>query len=202
MFGSTFKNAIYDTWPILAIFLVTIVGVRIAYLLNHHEKFSLYKEIINIMAILYILLLFQLVTNTELNHNGGFNIVPFSEIMRYSFGSKLFIFNVLGNIIVFIPFGFFVASYIKPKKGFSTFLVCLLTSTTIEFVQLKIGRSFDVDDILLNVIGGIIGYLIYKLFQYIGKKVPKLSEKDGLFNIICIIIVIVLVIYILKVLGA
>ena len=148
-------------WPMLTIFLVVLVTVRIAYIVNHREKFCFYKEFLSLLFLIYILLLFQLLTSTEINHNSGINYVPFTEILRYEFGSKLFIYNVLGNVLAFIPFGYFISYYIKAKKLTPLFLVTLIVSASVELVQLKIGRSFDVDDIILNVLGGMIGYLLY-----------------------------------------
>ena len=47
----------------------------------------------------------------------------------------------------------------KTRKPFAMFIISLITSCTIEFTQLKIGRTFDVDDIILNTIGTILGRL-------------------------------------------
>lgn len=93
-----------------------------------------------------------------MNSNSGFNIIPFQEIFRYEVGSRLFIFNVFGNIMAFVLFGLIVSSYIKPKTVVPPIIISLLVSVTVEFVQLNIGRSFDVDDIILNVVGGLIGF--------------------------------------------
>ena len=135
-----------------------------------------------ILSICYIFLLFQLLTKVEMNSNSGYNIIPFEEIFRYEVGSRLFIYNVFGNIMAFVLFGLIISCYIKPKTVFPPFVISLLVSITVEFVQLNIGRSFDVDDVILNVVGGIIGFLLYIGFSAIRKHLPKVFQKDGIYK--------------------
>ena len=201
MFLNTIKNVLNSNWPVLVIFIVTMVSMRFFYLRAHREKVYFYKEFFGILSIVYIFLLFQLLTKVELNTNSGYNLVPFTEIFRYKFGSSLFIYNVGGNILAFVIFGLIVSSYIKPKTCLAPFLTSLVVSVTVEFVQLNIGRSFDVDDIILNVLGGIIGYLLYIGLTAIHNHLPKVLQKEGIINIFCFIILIIMVLYVLKVMG-
>lgn len=201
MFLNTIKNVLNSNWPVLVIFIVTMVSMRFFYLRAHREKVYFYKEFFGILSIVYIFLLFQLLTKVELNTNSGYNLVPFTEIFRYKFGSSLFMYNVVGNILAFVIFGLIVSSYIKPKTCLAPFLTSLVVSTTVEFVQLNIGRSFDVDDIILNVLGGIIGYLLYIGLTAIHNHLPKVLPKEGIINIFCFIILIIMVLYVLKVMG-
>ncbi len=201
MFLNTIKNVLNSNWPVLVIFIVTMVSMRFFYLRAHREKVYFYKEFFGILSIVYIFLLFQLLTKVELNTNSGYNLAPFTEIFRYKFGSSLFMYNVVGNILAFVIFGLIVSSYIKPKTCLAPFLTSLVVSTTVEFVQLNIGRSFDVDDIILNVLGGIIGYLLYIGLTAIHNHLPKVLQKEGIINIFCFIILIIMVLYVLKVMG-
>lgn len=188
-------------WPMLTIFLVVLVTVRIAYIVNHREKFCFYKEFLCLVFLIYILLLFQLLTSTEINQSSGINYVPFTEILRYEFGSKLFIYNVVGNVLAFIPFGYFISYYIKAKKLTPLFLVTLIVSASVELVQLKIGRSFDVDDIILNVLGGMCGYLLYVGLTAIKNHLPKFLQRDFFYNLLCILFIFLFVFYYLKYIG-
>ena len=199
MILNTLKGVLISHWPILIIFLVTIVTIRMFYLHNNHEKIHFYKEFLTILAIVYIFFLFQLLTQVELNNSGGLNLIPFTEILRYKFGSQLFIYNVLGNIFIFIPFGLIIAEYIRPKTISIPLVISLIVSTTVEFVQLNIGRSFDIDDIILNIIGSIIGYLLYIALVAIRNHLPRIFKSDGLYNLICFILIVLVIIYILKV---
>ena len=201
MFLNNIKAIVNENWPVLVIFIITLICMRFFYLKNHKEKTVFYKEFLSILSIVYLFLLFQLLTKVELNNGSGYNLVPFTEILRYKFGTDQFIFNVLGNILAFVVFGIIVSVYVKPKTALAPFVTSLVVSSTVEFVQLNIGRSFDVDDIILNVLGGTIGYLIYVGLAAIHKHLPKFLQKDGIFNIICLILIIIMVLYLLKVMG-
>lgn len=177
MIYNVLKNSLINIWPSLVIVLVTVCCIRFAYLRINKIKFVLYKELLMMLSLVYLLLLYELVTRVDYNTLGGFNIIPFTEILRYKINSELFLLNVIGNIALFIPFGYIVSVYIKPKNIFYNLLISIIVSSTIEFVQLNIGRSFDVDDIILNTIGCSIGYLFYilvnKLMIFLSKKTLK-----------------------------
>ena len=197
----TVQNAISSTWPMLVIFVVILSTIRLTYLSIHKEKFIFYKEFLNLIFIIYVLLLYQLLTNVETNTSGGYNLIPFTEITRYEIGSKLFMYNVIGNIVIFIPFGYFVSGYIKASKVSHILAVSVISSLTVEVVQLQIGRSFDVDDIILNVCGAIIGFLLYIGLCAIKKHLPKFLQRDFVYNIVCIALTILIVLYFLKITG-
>jgi len=185
-----------NIWPMLVVFIVAIALLRFFYLQTHREKFCFHKEFTYLISIIYIWLLFEILTMTELNGTSGMNLVPFSEIMRYEFGTKMFNYNVFGNMIIFIPFGYLIGQYVNPKKIWPVIITTLLTSGVVEFVQLRIGRSFDIDDIILNVVGGIIGYLLYIGLSAINRRLPDFLKSDLIYNIICIILVLLFGIYI------
>ena len=186
-------DAIKDIWPMLTIFLVVIISIRLMYIHNSSEKFVFYKEFFNMLFIIYALILFQLLTNTEMNVSSGINIVPFTEILRYEVGSTQFYLNVIGNILVFLPFGYFVSSYIKATRVSHILLVTLITSFTIEFVQHYIGRSFDIDDILLNIMGGVLGHYLYILILKIGDMCPSVLQREWFLNLVSIILLVGLI---------
>ncbi len=201
MFLKTLNNTILKIWPELIIFIVILVTVRFIAIKNSNKKFCFYEEFLNLLFMVYVLLLFELLTGAENSLGSGMNLVPFSEIFRYDIGSPMFIYNVLGNILLFVPYGYFVARYTKSKSLFQIFVVSLITSCTIEILQVRMGRTFDVDDILLNVIGGILGYFFYALLNSIKKRLPDFLKSDFIYNVICIIIFAVIVLYILKLTG-
>lgn len=194
-------ESIDNIWPMLTIFLVIIATIRIAAIKSNNEKLIFHKEFSNLLFIIYILLLYELLTRSELNNASGYNLVPFTEMFRYSVGSPNFYLNVVGNIVLFIPFGYFISTYIKPKKILAILIVSVISSTTVEFVQLCIGRSFDVDDIILNALGAIIGFLLYVAFNAIKKYLPGIFAKDIIYNIFCFIILFFIVLYLLGRMG-
>lgn len=187
---NTIQGVMQTTWPMLFISVVIMVSVRVTYLAKNKESVVFYKEMLMLFFMIYILCLFQVVTFQDVSSFTHNNFVLFKEITRYSFGSRLFFKNVFGNILLFIPFGFLISVYIKPKKIYIPFCLTLLASLAIEFTQMLIGRSFDVDDILLNCIGGIIGYFIYKLLDKIGDALPKVFRSHWFLNILTVILLV------------
>lgn len=190
MIQSTLEMAFSENYPMILIFTVVIVSFRIVYLIVHREKFVFYKEMLMLAFLLYALLLFYVVTFQDINY-GTNNFIPFHEIFRYEFGSKVFIHNIFGNILLFIPFGYFVSHTMKTRKPYAILTISLITSLVIEYTQLKIGRTFDVDDILLNVLGSILGFLIYFIIDVLESHLPSFFSTNIFKNIIVIIVVIV-----------
>lgn len=201
MLIKTINDSLINIWPQFTIFLVVIIVIRVLTIKNSSKKFVFHEEFFNLLFIIYILLLFELLTGTENEYGSGFNLIPFSEILRYKIGSKMFIYNVVGNILLFIPFGYFVSKFTGTKKILHIFIAGIVTSITIELLQLQIGRSFDIDDILLNVIGAILGYFLYIGLTAIKNHLPKALRSDFISNLICIIIFFIIVLYVLNLLG-
>ena len=192
------KNVILEIlpsiWPMLVIITVILVSLRIAYLAKSNKKLILYQELLMLIFIIYILCLFHIVTFQDINY-GTNNFIPFKEIFRYDIGTDKFMRNIFGNIIMFIPYGFFASYYLKNKKISTILLLSLIVSFTIEFVQLYIGRVFDIDDVILNTIGAIIGYLVYIILNKISYKLPKIFRSTAFLNILVILIIIGMIIY-------
>ncbi len=193
MFSNSIKEILLDIWPSLIICFIIITSLRITYLIKYKVKFIFYKEILMLGFIMYVIALFEVVTFQDVSWSSS-NFIPFKEMLRYEFGTKLFFKNVVGNMIMFIPFGFFISYFLKLKKIYSVFILTLLTSITIETTQLLIGRVFDIDDIFLNIIGGLFGYFIFKIIYKI-----KFLKKESIYNIIISVILILIILYLLGV---
>ena len=190
-------NKIFDIFnnlfPMVFLFTIVISVIRITSLIYAKEKIIIYKELKTLVAIIYIFSLFYLVTTTDFEIYSN-NFIPFKEMTRYHFSSKLFFRNVIGNIVLFVPFGYIVTDMITEKAKKCHFLIptiiTFLTSLIIELIQMNIGRSFDIDDILLNFVGGFIGYLIFiaihALFKHI-KNEKRLNFIKAL--LICVLII-------------
>lgn len=200
MIKSTFFEVLDTTWPTLVIFLTIIILLRVFTILNTSKKFMLHEELLLLLFITYILFLFELVTSRDVYMNGT-NLVPFREMFRYPVGSENFNRQVIGNILLFMPFGFFATYYTKIKKISSISFMSILVSLTIEVVQKYIGRSFDVDDIILNVVGGILGFLVYIGLDAIRKKLPSIFQKDGFYNFLSILLVIIICLYLFGIIS-
>ena len=96
---------------------------------------------------------------------------------------------------MFIPYGFFVSYLLNLRKTKSMALMALLVSVSIEITQLVIGRVFDIDDIILNTLGGIIGFYLYKSLDFINNHLPNILKNQIVYNILIIIFVILSLLY-------
>ena len=183
--SSSLKEVLYDTWPMIALTCVVLIALRLTYLLKNKQKFVIGNEAMMLTFIIYILCLFQIVTSQDVSGVHGINLTIFKELTRYQIGSRLFYRNIVGNIIMFIPFGFFTSYYLKLDKKRIIFYLALIVSVVIELIQLKIGRAFDVDDIILNMVGSLLGYFLYRLMD---KIFGDLSDTiKGTFIVIAIL---------------
>lgn len=95
----------------------------------------------------------------------GVNFVPFKTIrsyLRHSFDREIVIVNIVGNILLFIPWGFCLPLLWRRYRSVFRFIrAAVLLPIFIEFCQLFIGRSVDIDDVILNFAGAIMGGLFY-----------------------------------------
>lgn len=125
----------------------------------------------------YFLFFSESMGRTFLERTYHYNLEPLKEIRRFweyrhSLGMWSVCLNLVGNVVAFLPFGIFLPMLSDRCKRFAlTTLLCLEFSLGVESIQLvwKVG-SFDVDDILLNTLGGIAGYLLYRIFTGGSKK--------------------------------
>ena len=199
------RKAIIDvinmSWPTVVIVVCILSIMRIAIQFNSRsgKRFILYEEILNLLFIIYLMVLFKLVTSQDLP-GGGTNFIPFSEITRYKYGTNGFFKQVFGNILLFIPLGYFLTKYCKIKRAGGLILMSLLSSLSIEVVQHFIGRSFDIDDVILNVSGAIIGFIIYKFLKLIREKLPKFLNKDWFYNLLALLFVAIIILFLIKIL--
>lgn len=95
-------------------------------------------------------------------------LVPFTTIYKISTqvdDFKHFSINIIGNIVVFIPFGFLGIVFEKLKKAKFLFPIFILGISTLEFLQFITKRGYaEIDDVILNTIGVAIGFWVYRFF--------------------------------------
>ena len=103
----------------------------------------------------------------------GINLTPGytirSMLEKGSHGQKVI--NLAGNVLIFAPLGFLPPLlWQRWRHLWAVVPLSAGVSCLIEFLQLFLGRSVDVDDVILNTLGGLLGYL---LFCFIPKKLKK-----------------------------
>lgn len=107
---------------------------------------------------------------------GRMNLAPFSSIgsmlrtlREYPRPDVLWvvIYNLGGNIIMFVPLGFFLPALWKKFRGFWRCMGAVaLVMTAVEVTQLLTLRGFcEIDDVMLNLLGAAIGFGVHKFFE-------------------------------------
>ena len=192
---SSIKEVLNDTWPMILLTSVVLVIIRLAYIFKNKEELIISKELMTLTFVVYILCLFQIVTSNDVSGTHGINLTLFKEMTRYQIGTRLFYRNIIGNILMFIPFGFFISYYLKLERKSFVFFLSLIVSIVIELIQLKIGRAFDIDDILLNVVGSMIGYFLYRIIDRLFGKMSD-TLKGTLVIIILLTAIVILTFFI------
>ncbi|WP_054940133.1 VanZ family protein [Paenibacillus ihuae] len=108
------------------------------------------------------------------------NLVPLATIYNtFHHLTATTLLNFIGNIALFLPFGLFTA-FLSPNRSLSLRGLVLRAfglSTLLECAQglFSIG-TFDVDDLILNTFGGMLGYGLFRLWKGI-RKSPPVTEK-------------------------
>lgn len=93
-------------------------------------------------------------------------LAPLQEIKRaLRVGSYWLWFMLVGNIAMFVPMGFFPALLWRGWRWWRALLLGAGASCAIEFVQFFIGRSTDIDDVILNTTGAMLGFWLFCLLR-------------------------------------
>lgn len=110
----------------------------------------------------------------------GVNLIPFKTIFLYITGTELIkvlnpgdvikvrILNLFGNLLMFMPMGFFLPIITKKHSFKTTLCISVIITVLIEIIQFFIGRSSDIDDVILNSIGCCLGFLCFSLYKKSG----------------------------------
>lgn len=159
---------------------------------------------VGIIFACYCLLLFFILfcrrIPTELDFEGypywsrirnNINLIPFDTISEQlndiindsGYFERLAILNLSANILMFVPMGWFLPLLRSKLQRFSSFLTAVFVMIiSVELVQLfTLTGSFDVDDLILNLSGAVIGFLLFQGMNWLRKThikyhSPKLGE--------------------------
>ncbi|MCI5828841.1 MAG: VanZ family protein [Lachnospiraceae bacterium] len=126
--------------------------------------------VVYLMSLAYFLFFAEATGRTFTERTYHYNLIPLHEIRRFlvyrrQLGFSAVALNVVGNVLAFVPFGVFLPLLVRRVRSFGkTLLLGFEFSLLVEIVQLfsKVG-SFDVDDIMLNTLGVLLGYALFRL---------------------------------------
>lgn len=115
--------------------------------------------------IIFATILFTPITFHPETHT--LNIIPFAWVGTVDDFNQ-FVVEKIPNVLLFIPLGFFLPIvFPRLRNVFKTTVFCFFVTFSVELIQFFIGRSSDIDDIITNLLGSIIGYLVFKQFHRI-----------------------------------
>ena len=158
---------------------ITIVGKRNFLKPENRKKWRTLGKVLFVAYVAFII--YFLLFSDWYGRAGGsgeyrYNLVLFYEIKRFIkyrkvLGTFAVFTNLFGNILIFVPFGFFLPMGSKKRSFFVTLFYSFGLSLAVEVFQLitKVG-SFDVDDLFLNTVGGVVGYLLFAICKLIRRK--------------------------------
>jgi glycopeptide antibiotics resistance protein len=117
------------------------------------------------------------------------NLVPFETISLYiramvrgTINPGIAIANLLGNFLLFMPMGVYLPFFFKKIRTLLDYVLYMIpVLTMVELVQLLTKRgSFDIDDLILNLSGAMIGFFIWKSagVQTIYRKIKNLDFQE------------------------
>ncbi|MBR6365119.1 MAG: VanZ family protein [Lachnospiraceae bacterium] len=136
------------------------------------------KRIYILLFLLYLALVVYLTCFGERMANAAervprYNLHPFHEIQRFwkhrdIIGFRGMFYNIFGNVLLFMPLGAFLCAVPKKTNILICFVISAFSSLLIETLQFCFDLGcFDVDDLILNTTGGLLGYILYWIFRAI-----------------------------------
>ena len=160
---------------------VDFIVLAIIYLFIFYRKWKAEgKDILFINTLMYIYLSFVLcftfmpvITSLPFVFNHSYvpmNLVPFIDV---SYGRGDFIRQIVLNVIMTIPFGLLLPLIKSKTSLIKIMLYTFLLSLGIEILQPLVSdfRSSDITDLITNVFGGVLGYILYFLFRPLTAKI-------------------------------
>lgn len=185
--GNSIINQFVQVIPITLLIGLLYIIFRFLKLKKNNSDINYKREILYLIFICYIVGLFNLVLVPInfwdiiwYNIFYNFNENPFAGIFDFSYNFIPTIYKIIigeytldswgkamivGNFLMFIPMGIFLPLCFKNINKKNIFKYAVLIPFAIEVLQLVAGRSFDIDDLVMNFLGIVIGYFIVELVK-------------------------------------
>lgn len=160
------KNVPYSVFEDLAI--VFCIGTVIILAICGVKKGLLYLS--GLLLAEYVFLLFcTTIVYRRFNKELGYELHPF-----WSYGRDDLIAENVMNVVVFVPVGLLLGCAFKGMTWWKVMMIGMCVSGAIETMQFVYKRGFaEVDDVMHNTLGCLIGYCIYSLIRMGYEKVSK-----------------------------
>lgn len=166
--------------PVLAVFWMLFIH----YKRHHGQSINWFRLFAFSFLFLYLVDIFWNTGSIDfsafpLKVRGNVNLIPLKGIIKMANAiiiseNPWSIVNLFGNVLLFIPLGFLVPTlFQKLAKFWKTVSFGFTLSLLIETWQLFLPRASDVDDLILNTLGTVLGYLLYMLIKTAFPKIIK-----------------------------
>jgi transcriptional regulator with XRE-family HTH domain/glycopeptide antibiotics resistance protein len=184
---------------VVFLFFALIIGFNNSLISNYYydkvEDKNKMKKITYIIAlVLYTITLINLTNyGRRLFPYTTYNLIPFKTLLGYwaFFDSRTFMVNVIGNIFILMPMQYLILRVFNIKKFSINILISVLIGFFLELFQFITKRGvFDVDDIILYVLGTSLMYFLYDLV--INKRKVNINKKHLIIGFISAIITFIL----------
>lgn len=165
---------------LIASIIIWVIYRTLSY--KRNEKINISREFIINLFFIYFLIVIYLtffkkgLLFIDFRNEKNINIIPMLETIYMfkdtSIGIQNSLYNVFGNIILFIPFGFIVPLLYKYYNKLSCIVLYAVTaSLTIETIQFFTNINVtDIDDVIFNTFGAILGFIFFNLIKYFANK--------------------------------
>ena len=182
----------------LPLFFIFYIPIRIKYLKKKSKKIICFEEGLKLAFGVYLISLFSILIIPRLGVYVGFapfeielmhtinpnersyNLIPFGTISQQIFDLKNGIdnyfplTNLFANLLLFLPMPIFIKLLNQKIKSVYCILITMCVCIACEILQYLEGyRTCDIDDVILNTAGGIIGILLFNLFKKLYHKIKK-----------------------------
>ncbi|BBF43414.1 D-alanyl-D-alanine carboxypeptidase [Lachnospiraceae bacterium KM106-2] len=161
----------------LGVFLLFLLGYEL-YLTHKKERMTYLSKLSFLLLTIYLSILFSVTISPVYGFHleitkSAINLLP-GKVLQSVQDNPL---NFVGNIIMFIPIGFLLPAISKRyENGIRACMIGFCLSVIIELIQLFLARGTDIDDVILNTAGTIVGYGCYRMVR---KVVPVLADVSG-----------------------
>ena len=179
LYGSNWSNVIF--WGIAYyrhLIILFLLCISVEFVFFRRIISNKLQMVMNAMLISYLIVLVKITGLLEMEFSlsallhGGYmlNLIPFVNIDKAQALANIMLFIPLG---ILLPLAFYKIKWSTPK----ILIVSILFTLIIEFLQMSGGRCFDVDDIIMNILGGMLGYVILGITCFFLRRLSSKSKK-------------------------
>lgn len=186
--------SLYSILSLLINIFSVFIFVIPLYLIISRKNMNKFVKLLSSLFIIYIIAVFSLVGIPSIDYmkiDLGFNFIPFIDIISSPKSALL-------NILLFIPLGIFLPMLWKEEYNefLKTLIFGFIFSLCIEVLQVLTFRLSDINDLITNTIGTIVGYLLYSKFLKHNKFMIKKNISEKLNPVIIIFVIFIVMFFI------